>query len=322
MTLLRISTFIAVFFVLDTGIGYFLAPYYRVVTAPTCQNFYSRYVTQEGQDFDIVFVGDSRIQHGLNSPLMSRACDCAVGNIAVSGSTLVTSYYLLRDYLENHDPYLVVLEAHWSRLVAQPGGNHYPLLLEHLPVRDRIEYLTVSGDTRFLASALMRSYRYRMAFSRFIRRELPVQDSTGGTHNRTDEFTPLHSKFNARTDLALEVQREFGPFDLPADRTQMVYLEKTLDLLKSKNIPVLLVQPPEPIEVAESTKHLEALQVLISEIALNHMVPYIDLNASTDAMRRDKSLFSDVLHLNARGSEVYTERLFEGVISAYPSWKK
>src|SRR3989344_2491356 len=87
--------FIAILFLLDTAIGVLLKPYYLAATNFLYQGFYSRHInSHRGDGFAVVFMGDSRTQHGVNSSYISRLCNCRAGNIALGGANMVTSYYV------------------------------------------------------------------------------------------------------------------------------------------------------------------------------------------------------------------------------------
>ena len=321
MRYFRIPLFILVFFIIDAGLGLYLRPHFHAIAFPDFRDFYSRYIDSPAS-FDVVFFGDSRILHGINTGYYSELCDCNAGNLAVGGSTMVSTYYLLRDYLAYSTPRQVVLGVQWSRLGYQREGYQNALLLEMLPERDQIDYALAGADLNFIAEKLLYSYRYRQAFPRvdlYIQRIFGKQDSgtSTPTHMRTaDQFVPVKDVIDPETDIQLATFQLLRPFDRAADPTQLAYLEKTLLMLREKNIPVVMVQQPELHEVQQWITHLDELNAVIVEIAETHNVTYINLNDSSDPALKEKEYFYDIMHLNAAGADLFTKKLWDRITAS------
>lgn len=309
--------FVVILLLLDMIIGMLLKPYYLAATNFLYQDFYSRHIDHHrGDGFAVVFMGDSRTQHGVNSKYISRLCNCHAGNIALGGANMVTTYYVLRDYLEkNSQPQLIVLQTSWASIVSQPNGGHYTLLLEDLPARDQLSYFTASFDWNFAAKKILRSYRYREAVSRFLRGDKSIyQDRPAAqSENAVDEFSPIKVTIDQQADLQLELLKKFNSFAVPVDDAQLFYLEKILSLLQSKKITVIMVQPPEPREALRAVKNFTDLNHKISEKATTYNVRYLNYNDLTDPFLSNKMYFADEQHLNEVGADLYTKRLWNDI---------
>ena len=317
----KIPLFILLFLLLDAGAGFFLRPYYRAATLPQFDTFYSRYVDTQAP-FDIVFFGDSRIQHGVDTPYLSSLCRCSAGNLAVSGSAAASTYYLVRDYLAHNNPKLVVLEAHWSRLVDQGAGSHlYPLLLERLPLADQADYALTSGDLGFVAEKILYSYRYRKSLPRFLS-GTGVPTSTPTEAGDTDQFVPAAGILGAQADIGLQAFMLLRPYDLPPSQTELAYLQRTLSLLKEKGIAVALLQPPEPLAAQRTVLHYAQLSALIAQTAAQHAVPFINLGDPQDPALQELGNFTDVLHASTPGAKVFTKKLWGSLRAEFERYTK
>ncbi|HEY4501663.1 MAG TPA: hypothetical protein VJJ20_01175 [Candidatus Paceibacterota bacterium] len=320
MRYFKIPLFILVLLLLDAGAGFFLRPYYRAATLPEFEAFYSRYVDTKAP-FDIVFFGDSRIQHGIDTPYLSSLCRCGAGNLAVSGSTIASTYYLLRDYLAYNTPKLVVLEAHWSRMVDQGAGSHlYPLLLEMLPLSDQADYALTSGDLGFVAEKILYSYRYRKSLPRLVSGAGP-STSTPQT-NVADQFISTGEGLKPTADIGLQAFMLLHPYDLPPSQTELAYLERTLSLLKEKGIAVALLQPPEPLAAQRTVAHYAQLSALIAQTAAQHSVPFINLDDPQDPALQELGNFTDVLHASMPGTKVFTKKLWGSLQAEFERYTK
>lgn len=307
MRTLRIPAFIALFLIIDALVGALLRPYYRAVTLPVFVNFHARYVA-ENTNAEIVFFGDSRFQHGIDSGIISDACACEARNIAVSGSNMVTTYYQLRDFLATHHPDLLVLGIHWSRLAPQPNGSHYPFLLEMQEMRDAVEYAHISRDLEFVARMTLRTYRYQQALPRFLAGSLPVPEERKGD----DEFMPVTGVLSLE-NFEFAVANHFNVFDQPVDQTQREYFERTLKLLQQHNVAFVVVQAPEFIEIRSHIKHFDDLNNGIASIVTANGGAYIDMNTPNASLTHNENFYADVLHLNTDGAQRFSKALWKEI---------
>ena len=313
MKYFKIFLWIVLLLLIDFCLASLLRPHFRAATLPAFETFYSRYVSKEAENFDIVFFGDSRVQHGIDSRIVSEECDCNAGNIAVSGSTFVSTYYLLRDYLEQHDPKLVALGVHWSRAAKQKNPDYYPLLLEMKTTSEQFEYVRESYDLNFVAQRILRSYEYRKALRRFVKGE--PTEVTEAISETGDQFMPLQQKMSSTTPLTSQIFNNLRAFDLPADAVQIEYLEKTIKLVQSKDIQILLFETPELAEVTKEIENATALRETLEGEAAKLGVPYVSLEDIEGSTQLLPEHYADVLHVNEEGALSYTKELWKVIKS-------
>jgi hypothetical protein len=83
--------------------------------------------------------------------------------------------------------------------------------------------------------------------------------------------------------------------------------EAYLMFCKKENINLILVYTPEYIEGQKVTTNRNELFNLYRQYATTYNLPFFDY--SNDSLSYDKSLFYDFIHLNKKGSELFTTKL-------------
>jgi hypothetical protein len=83
--------------------------------------------------------------------------------------------------------------------------------------------------------------------------------------------------------------------------------ERYLEDLKRERVRVVLVYLPEFIEAQQMVKNRTQIMARYQQLAQKHDVLFLDY--SKDALSFDQQYFYNALHLNQRGSEIFTDKL-------------
>lgn len=297
--------FLLMFFLLDDLFASWLKPYYDAAAA----EFYGRYekiMAYEG-DADIVFTGDSHTQHGIDPTLFSQWCDCRAENISMGGGNIITTYYILRSYLKNHKPpKLVVLQTTWQNISTQPNGEHHLLLLTKQGLADQLYYFIKSGDWNFLAKKIIRSYRYRNALPRFIKRDKSITISTISEKG----YELLKGNIDEHINYSTELLRQFKSRKATLDKTELLFLDKTIELFDEKETAVVMTQPPEPYEFVTALENYEEMERHLEKKSVEYDIPFYNFDNIADPFLKNKKYFYDEQHLNEDGAIEYSKRLW------------
>jgi hypothetical protein len=91
------------------------------------------------------------------------------------------------------------------------------------------------------------------------------------------------------------------------EKTLVEDFERYLETLKKEHVRVVLVYLPEFVEAQPFIKNRAQVIALYRQLAQKHAVLFLDY--SSDGLSLDQQYFYNALHLNQRGSEIFTKKL-------------
>jgi hypothetical protein len=269
---------------------------------------------------EVLCFGDSLIKQGVLPRVIEARTGLRTFNLATSGGTTPSAYFLFRRALDSGArPRAVVVD--FAALMVQDDDRtnlrNYPDLAT---VRDCLDLTTISGDFNFLASLavskLLPSYRWRFELRTGVQASL---DGRGCSQQDILRFyralwdreagaQPSHSPriFHPREDFLIEGH---SPKDWTCDPKDQVYIERFLALAESHRIAVYWLLPP----MAPAVHARQALRGsnlaydrFVRSIAAKHPGTVV-LDARNS--RYDDSVHIDFLHLDHRGASVLSADL-------------
>jgi hypothetical protein len=234
------------------------------------------------RDIDILFIGSSHSVRTFD-PRYFEQYGIRAFNLGTAGQTPLNTYYLLRRYLGQLKPRLVVLESYWEILTLNGVEGTISITENRGP----------SWDTIRMALATRHPMAFHAQFSSQIERALsrvpeirlhPAEAYTsGGYLERWDSNT-------------------FGPqrpHDILIDPTQLMYLSRILKLLRERQVKGLLVWAPVTNAHRHAAANLADIRAQMLEVSEAYGVPFVDLHQRVTL--DDHLDFSDPDHLNQRG---------------------
>lgn len=249
----------------------------------TKQNYF-----MSGRDYyDIIFIGSSRAHRHYDTPFINDSLGLKAFNAGEDGRGLSYQYPVLKSYLFNNNPRLIVLElspsldGKWNDRIAML----YPLADKYNDIVSTAERID-PANKYYLKSGL---YRYNS--------------------NMINEVRGLRHPFTTKSlgfDPVPVGKASQGMFDAartrtylrPIDIVECSILEDMIYLCKDKNIQ--LVGVISPIYGKVDRKHD------IDSIFKANNIPFID-NTSFRLPLAPNEYFKDETHLNIRGAREYTK---------------
>lgn len=246
------------------------------------------------RNVDILFVGSSHCYRSFD-PRFYQARGLNVFNMGSTSQSPVNSYFLLKKYLPDLNPGLVVIEVYWE--VMEENGLESALdLLSNAEMSPQlIEMALAVGDFRAVNALLIRLLN-------------PNYDLTGITPEIDEKDSYIEGGFVERISAKKSYINK-SPAKSKFNAKQIYFLEKTIELLQERHCTVLLASQPVPEETIEWCSNYKEAAGVLKNIAKAHNISYIDYNSKV-RLDREKYYY-DSHHLNQRGAEIFNSVFWE-----------
>jgi hypothetical protein len=291
-----------------------------------------REMFRQPQNADILFVGSSLVRAGIDEPTVEQALSAHLGrpahvdSLALNWQGLDLQYFLLRDYLNNHHPGLIIwnlpvpgsrnlephIEAfHWVRF------GEYSDALIGLPLRYR---LALYGDMVLGAPReLLAHLRPNLVGTDEM--AVPMQSDRLGYFGA--HFVPEPT---AAPPVAAAQCYEEPPYKLirttgkPLNAYEAHFAQQIVKLASEKHIKLVLLHIP-----IDSETGLEYMPERADwDDVLHTGAPMIGVPSNVLFQNTDSALVHDYYrdqHFNLNGSLLYTRTIIPGLLEAYDERK-
>ena len=247
----------------------------------------------ENDQHDILILGSSRACHHYDTPFLSDTLKMDVFNAGYDGNGVVLSYGLLSMILERYQPKLIIFDDEPCfdiNVYAGDNGNKRYIT----PLKP---YFRNYGVSKIIQGVSKEEY-YK-SFSGMMRYNTSIisktMDYIGGGSEDNRGYVPMYGVYEGEPSTNGLIQTRFDPFKL-------LCFENMLLLVKSKNVPIMVVASPKYGE--KSSKDLQP----VIDLCAKYQVPFLDYYADEEFMRH-KEWFNEPMHLNAEGARVFSEKL-------------
>jgi hypothetical protein len=290
---------------------------------------------EDTRDADIVFVGDSRVMWGIREDLVEHALSEHLGRSArvvklvtnLAGADLQS--YILREYLKQHHPALIV----WMLPQPVAYANHPHRALYHvarfsqkgafngLRLGDRISTygMMVLGApqdllSKFRTNLLGADEKSFAAYAHYVHVDPVHKVGYRGSSfipDKLPESRPGQSFIQPLTSPVLTVE---GPFP---QEYQLKYIRTFLAIAQQHGCSVVFLHMPDENEYGDST--IPQLADWGKVIGPNYQMIGVPSAELFSGLTRDQMLhfFSDDVHFNYNGSRDFTDKILAGLIQAY-----
>lgn len=248
---------------------------------------------KEQEDLDILFLGSSITYRGFD-PRIFKHYGFKTFNLGSSNQTPTQTNYLLKRYLNQMKPGLVIYEIY-------PG----PFTNDGIEATlDLISNESIDSDLAKLAVEsknlkVGQSFIFHL-FKNIFNIETPVE----GTR-KNDKYVKGGFVENNQKDLVSE-NRKFGNKNIL--KSQLEIFKENIKMLKSESIDVILVQAPVTNEWSESYPNFQGFYDQIDELN----IPFY--NFTKLELLNDQLHFYDFNHLNLEGVKIFNDHLINALI--------
>lgn len=246
-------------------------------------------------DVDILVIGSSHAYRGFD-PRIFKENDLSMFNLGSSAQSPIQSHYFLKEYIHQLKPKMVIIEV-YPETFTSDGIESAIDLISNCPYNMQLTQMALT-------------FKNVKPFNALLCR---IVDQGILNHSYTeDKAIGLDSYVSGGY-----VEREMGnikkynipdSFDLDLNENQLKAFEESINLLKEKKIPVILVQAPVTQKLYNSFREKDSFNTLMSSYG-----KYYNFNEIESL--QDSVLFYDADHLNQHGVEKFNKMLLDTVVN-------
>lgn len=295
-TVVRAVVFCLLFLAMDRALGGFLDHQYRrIFTGPGRYNYFTTHRFEGlvmGSSTSTAYY-DDELSHCLSRPVL---------NVGIDGAALAYSVSLLKLLLRDHvPPDFIVLNVDLFELL--PGswdGNFYSMIEQFRPLYGRVPEIDAAlarGRPFEALKYLLHTYRYNDLLLSLAQKRLEGRSEYSRGRSPSSVMT-LPVDFQT-------VREKFGS-EYAVDERKVELYGAFAKLSRDNGIVLLMVESPVFYPQGDMTARDRRLEGIMRDVAARENVPFIAITQDTHPVFRDHTLFKDVLHLNDRGSSIFT----------------
>jgi hypothetical protein len=297
--------FLVLFKVSDYGIEQFILKYNSDHSSQTIRMLYN-----QDSALDVLFFGSSHFYSGID-PKYFDTKDLSTYNFSLATAGPIYYRYMLDAFLENNPaPKLVAIETSYFLLTTKSDNLKYGYF-KHLDLKNRYKYYAEQGDIKNGVTTLVSSFalrdRLRGAIKNFVHQKGEKVQWDRGFIKTTGELSNDLELHLAKYDDYFTGAVIFHP-------NKLKHLEHCLNILKERNIPFILLDPPEYHLLSQGKQYQpnrEAYLAAIHELTSQFGGKFLDFNQdSFNSIRKNPALFRNADHLNSTGAQVFSELVY------------
>ncbi|MDD2898186.1 MAG: hypothetical protein PHI31_05680 [Desulfuromonadaceae bacterium] len=249
----------------------------------------------EVNNVDILFIGSSHTYRGFD-PRIFASYGYTSYNMGSSAQTPLNTYFLLKRYLKQINPKLVVFEI-YPLLLSKDGLESYFDLVTNIPISYNILEMAFAVKNPHALHILVKNQldQLKAPLSSINQNEVENEIYISGGYCET-KFTQNRGLTNILTK---------GKGSVKPSEKQIEYVRKIIKFVKEKcGSNIIIVTQPLPHEYVEATNNYFEITEKIAEIANEREVKYIDynkivkFNSMTDFFDNDHLTSSGVKKFN------------------------
>lgn len=256
---------------------------------------------QESDTVDALLIGSSHVYCDINTGILWDEYGISAFDLGGAEQPFWNTYYFLKEALKTQTPNVIVLD------VTTPGIRSVEFQPEVWSVtnlyglhwnKDRIDATHISTDNDEVFHRILNPFN--TMHTRYD--ELNKDDFVD--HNRSINY----KGFDLREDVVPFEMRDMSDEteQMPITEKEETYFRKIIEFTKEKNIPLMLISAPFPVQRYENAQKIYNYEFALAE---KEGIPYIDFNKGHyDEIGLDFSKdMADEFHLNTSGNEKFTK---------------
>lgn len=314
---IRVIIFLAIFMVLLHFITLIFTPKWMTPFGGTTLKIRGMYC-EEKDTIDVVILGNSDVSHGISTMTLWEKYGITSYNLGTQVQTPWTSYYLLKEFLKNQKPKVLIYETDCIFEKAYYEKNYFRKVVDNMRMsKNKIQEITdksYNNSKEDKLSLIFPIIKYHNRWNELI---------------KNNDFDILSRNFKKQTLKGFEIVKESRPYkgsknymEKNNDKFNEIesiedknisYLNKIVDLCEENNTQILFVELPT------TTSWCSKKSNLVSEYAKSKNINFIDCNYTLDDINIDFNTdFRDGgNHLNVAGAEKIASYLGEIISSEY-----
>ena len=272
-----------------------ILPYsFRLLFEETTLDKLLKISTVRNNDFDIIFIGSSRVNRGVNTSKIKKEMGLNVINYGIDGFNLNMTNYILEDFFHrgNNAEYIFV-QVDFQESKSNRVSDNNDLTKSMFSMSKNLIKKISTNSLDYLRLMVFRNYTFFKYNDQFLPRAFLLVK--GRTFFDETMFTPVNKDYNYDSNHCQKIEFNSNDFIFAFDK-----IKKTATKYNSKLI---------PFTISYTNKRLDNISNKNSlyDIFKNEFY-YNGVRTVTD-----QSYFYDDAHLNHIGANIYTDSLISKI---------
>ena len=250
-----------------------------------------RYYIAKQSSEDILMMGSSRMHHHYVPEIVEDSLHMSAYNCGVDGNGIILSYGYLLMITERYRPKMIIYDISGFDMYQDDNKRYIDLLKQYYKEPGIIDILT-SIDKKERIRLLSSLYRYNSQFFPLLK------DYFDSSSSGQKGYAPINKEIlEPPTDIFVNDN------NLVPDPLKLSYVRKFIEKSKEEGIQLIFCSSPLYGKAPESTYNDP-----IKNICSESNIPFLDFSEDEEIIG-DFRYFSDAVHLNEKGSILFTRKL-------------
>ena len=250
-----------------------------------------RYYIAKQCSEDILMMGSSRMHHHYVPEIVEDSLHMSAYNCGVDGNGIILSYGYLLMITERYKPQMIIYDISGFDMYQDDNKRYVDLLKQYYKEPGIIDILT-SIDKKERIRLLSSLYRYNSQFFSLLK------DYFNSSSSGQKGYAPIKKEIQEPPADIYVNDNNFVP-----DSLKLSYVRKFIEKCKEEGIRLIFCSSPFYGKTQESTYNDP-----IKDICSESNIPFLDFSEDEE-INGDFRYFSDAVHLNERGSILFTRKL-------------
>ncbi len=258
------------------------------------------------QNIDIVFVGSSHCYRTYDTRIFASN-GLRAFNMGTTGQTPLNSYYLLKAYLEKLNPQVVVFDLNY-RVMNRDGLESFYDLSTNAPYNSGFWGMALSIGNPHAFNEAISSWILDLLNKapQYTQKDRDGEAYTpGGYVEFTDYLEVNEADFLQPWE---EPSGGYQPQEIELNRSQLAYIARIIELVKSHGAKIVLLTKPEPQENLKVVANYDEISTDFASIAAKYDIPFWDYNKIAHPLKTEKH-YHDKEYLNPFGVNIFNALL-------------
>ncbi len=248
----------------------------------------------DGTNEDILIFGSSRAAHHYNPQIIADSLALSCYNCGQDGKGIIQYYGWWQLIRQHYKPQVIIYDVFMKfDLLAVEDNHKYLGGLKDSYGRAQIKEIYEDVDPTEKYKMMSMMYRYNSSFHRYVTSFF----FAGSKKNKG--FKPINRQMDKKR---LKKDGKSLDCNYPIDSLKLAYLRKFID--ETNDVKVIFVISPTLYGIDQ--KDIAPIRNLCADKG----IPFIDFSNNPKYLGKIE-YFSDYLHLNKRGADVFTRDLVE-----------
>lgn len=262
-------------------------------------------IFEKHNTYNTIIAGSSRAESHFNPRIIDSITGLNSFNTGITGGTLPMILASIEAYLHNSkSPDYVILNLDFQTFAGhQDTIYNYPRYFPYLDNKILFNCLN-DLDPRFTFFKWIPFYSMPFFGNNYLNASLRGYFNLERSFDKNfinGYIPPLISWTTERLNA-----NKYRPFELVPEKNFIPLLDSLIRTCKQKNIQLILVSSPSYIRHNESILNFEKLGLTMRNIAFKNDIVFFDF--SSDELSKNKDFFADPMHLNEKGSKLFSEK--------------